>query len=83
MTLGIRPRNLEITHEAVANGLSTKIDIVEPMGAETLAHLHDGRHDLRVVTDWRVPLAEGDQVHTKFPPGATHIFTADGEALRS
>ncbi|NNE80742.1 MAG: ABC transporter ATP-binding protein [Silicimonas sp.] len=83
VTLGIRPRNFEITHESVVDGLSTKIDIVEPMGAETLAHLHDGRHDLRVVTDWRVPLTEGDQVHTRFPPGATHIFTEDGEALRS
>lgn len=83
VTLGIRPRNLEITHESVPDGLSTKIDLVEPMGAETLAHLHDGQHDLRVVTDWRVPLTEGDQVHTRFPPGATHIFTEDGEALRS
>ncbi|MEP2030162.1 MAG: ABC transporter ATP-binding protein [Paracoccaceae bacterium] len=83
VTLGIRPRNFEITHESVADGLSTKIDIVEPMGAETLAHLHDGLHDLRVVTDWRVSLTEGDQVHTRFPPGATHIFTEDGEALRS
>ena len=83
VTLGIRPRNLEITHDSVAGSLSTKIDIVEPMGAETLAHLHDALHDLRVVTDWRVPLTEGDQVHTRFPPGATHIFTEDGEALRS
>lgn len=83
ITLGIRPRNLEITRESVSDGLSTKIDIVEPTGAETLAHLHDGLHDLRVVTDWRVPLTEGDAVHTRFPPGATHVFTADGEALRS
>ncbi len=83
VTLGIRPRNLEISHDSVADGLSTRIDIVEPMGAETMAHLHDGLHDLRVVTDWRVPMAENDQVHVRFPPRATHIFTEDGEALRS
>ncbi len=83
VTLGIRPRNLEISKDPIDGGISTKIDIVEPMGAETLAHLHTGHHDLRLVTDWRVPLAEGDQVHTRFPPGATHIFTEDGEALRS
>ena len=82
LTLGIRPRNLELASEPVADGLSTKIDIVEPMGAETLAHLNDGHHDLRLVTDWRVELAEGDQVHTRFPPGTTHIFTENGEALR-
>ncbi len=83
VTLGVRPRNLEISHEPVEGGLSTKIDIVEPMGAETLAHLHDGLHDLRLVTDWRVPLAEGDHVHTRFPPGTTHVFTEDGQVLRS
>jgi len=83
VTLGVRPRNLEISHEPVEGGLSTKIDMVEPMGAETLAHLHDGLHDLRLVTDWRVPLAEGDHVHTRFPPGTTHVFTEDGQVLRS
>ncbi len=83
VTLGIRPRNLEITHEPAEDGVSTKIDIVEPMGAETLAHLNDGHHDLRLVTDWRVPLTEGDLVHTRFPPGTTHVFTEDEQVLRS
>ena len=83
VTLGVRPRNLEISRDAVEDGLSTKIDIVEPMGAETLAHMNDGHHDLRLVTDWRVALAEGDSVHTRFPPGATHVFTDDEQVLRS
>lgn len=83
VTLGIRPRNLEISHEPVEGGISTTIDIVEPMGAETLAHLSDGQHDLRLVTDWRVPLAEGDKVHTRFAPGATHVFTEDEQVLRT
>ena len=83
VTLGIRPRNLEISREASEDGLSTKIDMVEPMGAETLVHLKDGHHDLRLVTDWRVPLAEGDHVHTKFPPGMTHVFTQDEQLLRT
>ena len=83
VTLGVRPRNLEISHEPVEDGLSTKIDMVEPMGAETLAHMNDGYRDLRLVTDWRVPLAEGDHVHTRFPPDTTHVFTEDEQVLRS
>ena len=83
VTLGIRPRNLEISHEPVPDGLSTRVDIVEPMGAETLAHLDNGDHELRLVTDWRVPLAEGDTIHTRFPPGVTHVFTEDEQALRT
>lgn len=83
VTLGIRPRNLEIVHTPVADGLSSVIDIIEPMGAETLAHLNDGSHDIRVVTDWRTPLKEGEPVHVRFLPGATHVFDASEQAIRS
>ena len=83
VTLGVRPRNLEISNEPTPDGISTTIDIVEPMGAETLVHLSDGQHVLRLVTDWRVPLNEGDKVHTRFLPGTTHIFTADEQVMRT
>jgi ABC-type sugar transport system ATPase subunit len=83
VTLGIRPRNLEIVRESATDGLSSVIDIIEPMGAETLAHLNDGMHDIRVVTDWRVPLEEGDKVHVRFLPGATHVFDDQEQAVRS
>lgn len=83
VTLGIRPRNLEISQDPVDDGVSTLIDIVEPMGAETLIHLKDGDNELRLVTDWRVPVAEGEKVHTRFPPGTTHVFTKDEQVLRS
>lgn len=83
VTLGIRPRNLQVVHEEATDGLSSTIDIIEPMGAETLAHLNDGQHDLRVVTDWRTPLDEGDKVHVRFLPGATHVFAADEKVVRA
>ena len=83
VTLGIRPRNLEISPDPVANGLTSRIDIIEPMGAETLAHLSDGTHALRLVTDWRVPMAEGDQINIRIPAGTTHIFTEDQQVLRT
>jgi multiple sugar transport system ATP-binding protein len=82
VTLGIRPRNLDVVHEPVGDGLSSIVDIVEPMGAETLAHLSDGRHDIRVVTNWRVPLAEGEKLHVRFQPGQTHVFDPQGKAVR-
>jgi ABC-type sugar transport system ATPase subunit len=83
VTLGIRPRNLEIVHQPVEDGLSSVIDIIEPMGAETLAHLNDGRHDIRVVADWRVALDEQDRVHVRFLPNATHVFDHHERAVRS
>ncbi|MEM9212602.1 MAG: ABC transporter ATP-binding protein, partial [Pseudomonadota bacterium] len=50
VTLGVRPRNLDISQDAAEDGVSTTIDMVEPMGAETLIHLKDDHHDLRLVT---------------------------------
>ncbi len=83
VTLGIRPRNLELGHAPGQDAISTRIDIVEPMGAETLAHLNDGHHNLRLVTNWRVPLGEGDNIHVRIPPGTAHIFTEDQQVLRT
>ena len=83
VTLGIRPRNLDIVREPVDDGLSSVVDIIEPMGAETLAHLNDGSHDLRVVTGWRTPLQEGDRVHVRWQPGQAHVFDSAGAAVRA
>ena len=83
VTLGIRPRNLEIVHEPVDDGLSSHVDIVEPMGAETLAHLNDGRHDIRVVAGWRTPIREGEQVHVRWLPRQAHVFDSAGRAVRT
>ena len=83
VTLGIRPRNLDVVHEAIDDGIVLVIDIIEPMGAETLAHLNDGRHDIRLVTAWRTPLVEGEKVHVRWQPGQTHVFDTTGEAIRS
>jgi ABC-type sugar transport system ATPase subunit len=83
VTLGIRPRNLEIVHEAVDDGLSSVVDLIEPMGAETLAHLNDGTHDLRVVTGWRTSISEREHVHVRWQPGQAHVFDATGRAVRS
>ncbi len=83
VTLGIRPRNLEIVPEPVADGLTLQVDIVEPMGAETLAHLSDGSQSMRVVCDWRVAVDEGDRLHVRFQPGYVHVFGPDEQAVRS
>jgi len=83
ITLGIRPRNLEIMPEPVPDGLTLQVDIVEPMGAETLAHLSDGAQSMRVVCDWRVPIDESDRLHVRFQPGYVHVFGPDEQAVRS
>lgn len=81
ITLGIRPRNITLVDDAMPDALGMTIDLIEPMGAETLAHLRDGEQELRVVTDWRQTISEGDRVHVQFNRGAVHVFNAEEQRV--
>ena len=80
VTLGIRPRGLELVLEPQADSLAARIDLIEPMGAETLLHLVDGRLEFRIVVDRRTGARVGDRVNLRFRPGQTHVF--DGSERR-
>lgn len=81
VTLGIRPRNMKLVSESCADSICLPVDIIEPMGAETLAHLKDGERDLRIVTDWKVPLKESELVHAQLMPGSIHVFSEDEQRV--
>jgi ABC-type sugar transport system ATPase subunit len=83
VTLGIRPRSVELADEGSSADFQATVDLIEPMGAETLAHLVDGERDLRVVFDHRVRLAEGERVRIRFREGQTHVFDAGGQRVGS
>jgi ABC-type sugar transport system ATPase subunit len=81
VTIGIRPRAFELASEPEARTLTATVDIVEPMGAETLLHLVADGRDLRAVVDRRVKLAIGSQVHVRLRPSQVHIFDAAGARI--
>jgi len=69
-TVGVRPENIQIEAKDAARpvpsrGLSATVDLVEPLGSETLVHcLTDERHlkvTVRVLNPADVP-ASGDSV---------------------
>ncbi len=81
VTLGIRPRAFDLADRPDETTLSATVDIVEPMGAETLLHvLADGK-DLRAVVDRRVRMPVGATVHVRLRRSQTHVFAADGTRL--
>jgi multiple sugar transport system ATP-binding protein len=82
ISLGVRPRLLEIAAESNEHSISGKVDLIEPMGAETLFHVLDGDQELRVVVDRLVRFNEGDSIHLQFKPGMTHIFDEQGSLVR-
>jgi ABC-type sugar transport system ATPase subunit len=58
------------------------VDLIEPMGAETLIHLVEGGRELRVVVDHRVEVRIGSQVHLRPRPDQTHVFDVSDRRIR-
>ena len=72
------PGAFELTSERGAHSLAATVDIIEPMGAETLLHLVADGRQMRAVVNRRVRLAAGAQVHVRLRPSQVHIFDATG-----
>ncbi|MGH6960282.1 MAG: ABC transporter ATP-binding protein [Dongiaceae bacterium] len=83
VTLGIRPRSVDLVSEAGSESLAARIDLVEPMGAETLLHLVEGGRDFRVVVDRRAHTRVGERVYLRFKPGQTHVFDMNEKRVAS
>ncbi len=82
VTLGIRPRSFEFVDIGTTDALHADVDITEPMGAETLAHLIEKGSDLRCVVQSKVRLAPGDRVGVRCKPGQLHVFDSSGNLVR-
>ena len=78
VTLGVRPRACEFVSETGGDTISGQVDLVEPMGAETLVHLLHGDQDLRVVVDRTTRIAVGEQAHLRFETDSVHLFDGSG-----
>jgi ABC-type sugar transport system ATPase subunit len=81
VTLGIRPRAFELAPAPDTTTLSATVDMVEPMGAETLLHQQADGRDLRAVVDRRLRVPLGATVHAHLRPSQTHIFDEGGHRL--
>ena len=80
-TFGVRPRAFDLVQEPVRESLTARVDIIEPMGAETLLHLLIGGQELRVVVDRRRKPSVGENVHLRCRPQQLHLFGSDGKRI--
>lgn len=74
VTIGIRPRSTELSSEAGMDTLTAMVDLIEPMGAETLLHLSDAGRDLRVVVGEDIEVSVGERLHVRPRATQTHLF---------
>ena len=76
-TLGVRPEDLLMDGDSTRSDqrlASVRLDVVEHMGHETMAHfnLAGNDHVVRLPADVRVQ--PGDQLPLSIRPGAYHLF---------
>ena len=80
---GVRPEHLRVEPAGSSTGISARLDLVEPMGAELYLSLRAGQHDLmaRVPPQPLPPL--GTEVVLSLDEGHLHCFDADSSARLS
>jgi ABC-type sugar transport system ATPase subunit len=90
VTLGLRPEALRIAAAPGAGAICARVEHLEFLGHELLAHLAlvragGGAEEPRLVA--RLPqagaLARGDAVALEVDPAGLHLFGGDGRALRA
>jgi sn-glycerol 3-phosphate transport system ATP-binding protein len=74
LTIGVRPEHIRVD----PNGVSLRIDLIEPLGSETLVHGHlaaPGEPGLVIKLAGKAP--EGEVLMVDFPPEQMHVFDAE------
>jgi multiple sugar transport system ATP-binding protein len=84
VTIGIRPRALIPNGVASPETLTSQAELIEPMGAETLVHARTATgRDIRVVVPREARVKVGETLHLKADARQTHVFDANGKAVRT
>jgi multiple sugar transport system ATP-binding protein len=82
VTLGVRPEHLTVTGSGGGTWNGFTVDIVEPMGADSLLWCGDGKLSLGVRTQGERPVTRGMPLGLDIPPDQISLFsTATGERL--
>jgi multiple sugar transport system ATP-binding protein len=84
VTVGVRPRAFTVVPKDTADTIDAVTELIEPMGAETLIHARTKTGgDIRVVIPRDKKVKVGEPLHMIPDPMQTHIFAADGKAVRA
>jgi len=84
VTVGVRPRAFTVVPKDTADTIDAVTELIEPMGAETLIHARTRTGgDIRVVIPRDKKVKLGEPLHLIPDSMQTHIFAADGKAVRA
>jgi ABC-type sugar transport system ATPase subunit len=84
VTIGIRPRAFVPVTERDHTTIPAEVELIEPMGAETLIHARTAvGGEIRVVVARDKRLKIGEALNLRPDPKQTHIFDDSGRVVRS
>jgi len=84
LTIGFRPRAVMPKNTSTKASVSAQVELIEPMGAETLVHLKDDvETEYRLVVKRSQKVLIGETVHFTCQPEQMHVFGEHGQAVRS
>lgn len=80
VVFGVRPEHLTLTDAATSGqSLPATVELVEPMGADSLVWVRVGDKSISVRTESSDPRQPGDRVHVTFDLAHASIFDAETE----
>jgi multiple sugar transport system ATP-binding protein len=77
VTLGVRPKDLQIAAADRPTHLSGSVVLAEMLGAETLMQVKVGAQELAVLVPYREARAQGASVAVVIPPDAAYLFDTE------
>jgi multiple sugar transport system ATP-binding protein len=80
LTVGVRPEHLELEPSGARNGASAKVELIEPLGADTYVYLSCDGIEMVAVTR-RIAVKVGERVGLRVLN--EHIHLIDGETGRN
>ncbi|MER3398296.1 MAG: glycerol-3-phosphate ABC transporter ATP-binding protein [Chloroflexota bacterium] len=78
VVLGVRPEHIRLS-AAEGQGVRCRVEVVEPLGNETLVHVTSGRHTWTVWLPGMLKVAPGMSLQLEFDPEKLHLFDAGTE----
>lgn len=74
LVVGIRPEDIQIVDEPTTNSIQAEVNVVEPMGNETVIYTSIGEKDITVSTEGNRVFKSGKTIEVLFPEDLVHIF---------
>jgi multiple sugar transport system ATP-binding protein len=77
VVLGVRPEHVRLANSGMTPTAKATVDVVEPLGAQTLVYLRAGSMPLSMLVDGHIELIPGELIPLTISQDSIHLFHPD------